>query len=277
LLEYVKSLENKNNPERGRQVQIILKSLGIEPSIQESRLLKVRNIVVEFSPGAGGKSLLFSAHFDAVKGSPGANDDASGVAVLLGLCRELKHTRMPIRIVFFDHEEVWLRTPFLRLGLLGSLYYVGVNKLRNIAAVYNLEYCGRGDSLSVWPVKNREKDLPAVRLVEKVAADLKLDCRLAHIPWLFLSSDHLSFRLRGLANAITLSLLPASQVPVLERMIAGLSIKKLLLRKKPPLPEPLSSVHSTHDTSSQLNEDSLQLMLSILLEIVKNHAPQQNI
>jgi hypothetical protein len=84
-----------------------------------------------------------------------------------------------------------------------------------------------------------------------------------------LSSDHLAFRFKGLANSITLTLLPASQIPAFESMLAGLNIRRLLTGKRPVLPEPLSFIHSRRDTSAHLSESSLQLMLSVLLEIVK--------
>ena len=116
LLEYVRTLEYKSNLMRGQQVQSILKSLGIEPSIQECHLLKIKNIVVDFSPDSERKILLFSAHYDAVKGSPGANDNASGVAVLLGLCRELRNVRVPIRIVFLTARKPGLEHPFCDLA-----------------------------------------------------------------------------------------------------------------------------------------------------------------
>jgi aminopeptidase YwaD len=268
LLEYVRDLENKNNQTRCQQVQVILESFGIKPSIQESRLLRIKNIIVDFSSRSMGNILLFSAHYDAVKGSPGANDNASSVAVLLGLCRKLMNAPLPIRIVFFDREEAWLRTGFINLGLLGSLYYVWKNNLSNIAVVYNLEYCGQGGFLSVWPVKNREKDLPAIRMAERVAAGMRLGFRLAHIPWLLFSSDHLSFRFKGISNSVTLTLLPLYQLPLFERMIADLSIPRLLLGKRPVLPEPLVFVHSSKDTSLQLSERSLRLMLSVLINII---------
>lgn len=106
-------------------------------------------------------------------------------------------------IIFFDREEAWLRTRMLRLGLLGSLYYACKTNLRNIAAVYNLEFCGSGDFLAIWPVKVNETGIPAFKEVERAASRLALPFRPAHIPWPFLSSDHLSFRLRGFANALT--------------------------------------------------------------------------
>ncbi|MDP2931561.1 MAG: M28 family peptidase, partial [Chloroflexota bacterium] len=194
-----------------------------------------------------------------------------GVAVLLGLCREIKRIQAPVRVVFFDREEAWFRTPLLRLGLLGSLYYVWRNDLRQLAAVYNLEYCGRGELLGVWPVRPREVDLAAVREVAEAAARLALPFQTVHIPWPLLSSDHLSFRLKGMANAITLSLLPQSQVPALENLLTGVSIPRLLTGRRPVLPEPLLIVHTPGDNSSRLSESSLQLMLSLVLELIEGY------
>ena len=271
LMEYVRALENKDNRARAQQVLAVLKELGINPSVQECRRPRIKNIIVDFSPDPGVKRLLFSAHYDAVKGSPAANDNASGVAVLLGLCHELRHIETPIRVVFFDREEAWLRTPMLSLGLLGSIYYVLKNAPRNIAAVYNLEFCGLGEFLGIWPIRSTEANLAAVKEVEKAATRLSVPFRLTHLPWLFITSDHLPFRLRGVSNALTLSLLPATEVPVLERVIAGLSILRLLIGQRPALPEPLSFIHTDKDTSSRLSENSLKLMLSLLLELSQGY------
>ena len=267
LIDYVKALENTSNQARRQQVLAVLKELGMEPLVQESRLLRVGNIVVDLPPGTRARRLLFSAHYDAVRGSPGANDNASGVAVLLGLCRELRDGRVPIRAVFFDREEAWLRTPLLRLGLLGSFRYVWKNGLKDVAAVCNLEFCGMGDCLGVWPIRPREKRLRTFQEVEKAAARLALPVRAAHIPWFILSSDHLPFRLRGLPDALTLTLLPSAQVPVLEKWLAGLP--RLLFRRRSLWPEPLASIHTARDTSSRLSEGSLELMLNLLLELAQ--------
>jgi hypothetical protein len=87
---------------------------------------------------------------------------------------------------------------------------------------------------------------------------------------ILLSSDHLSFRLRGLVNSVTLTLLPASQLHVMGKMVSDLRIMSLLMGRRPRLPEPLSRVHTPLDTSAQLNEASLQTMLRVLLEILDN-------
>lgn len=73
--------------------------------------------VVAVRPGTGPGMVVFGAHYDSVTNSPGANDNASGVAVTLELARVLATSRRPETLVFiaFDGEEE---------GLLGSTAYV---------------------------------------------------------------------------------------------------------------------------------------------------------
>jgi hypothetical protein len=270
LKEYVKILENKNSRARGDQIITTLSGLGIEPTVQKCHWPGIRNIIADFSTEPYGKRILFTADYDVVNGSPGANDNASGVAVLLGLCQKLRHKKAPVKILFVDREEAWFRTPFIRLGLLGSLFYVWKNSMKNISAVYNLEFCGLGDLLAVWPIKNRQI-IPALHNVEIAASRLGLPLKIAHIPWLLLSSDHLSFRLKGVKNALTLSLLPAEQAGVLEDSLSKMGLLRLLTGRRPALPKPLDVVHSSEDTSYNIDESSLNLMLSLLLELLSGY------
>ena len=275
LLEIVRKLENQSNRVRGRLIQAELQFMGVQYHLQESRLLKIINIIVDIAPASTAKKLLFSAHYDAVKGSPGANDNASGVAVLVGLCQKLKVSGVPARIVFFDREEAWFKSPLLRLGLLGSLYYAVRTDLKDISAVFNLEFCGLGEVLGVWPIKQRERELAAVKQVEAAAKRLDIDIKWAHLPWFILSSDHLTFRLRGISNSLTLSLLPGSQIPALEKMVSGLNWRKILFRGRTVLPQPLFHIHSNQDNSSKLSEHSLQRTLSLLIEVIKEESNRQ--
>lgn len=271
LIEIIQALEKLDN--RGRMETIIsnLENMRITPVIQESRLLNVKNIIVDFCKEPDSSKILFSAHYDKVQGSPGANDDASGVSVLLGLCRELVRTRFPVRIVFFDREEAWFRTPILKLGLLGSLYYVFKEKREGIEEVYNLEFCGRGDVVTLWPVKEQE-DSKTVNRIEKAAGSLSLRSTKGHFPWYFITGDHLPFRLRGI-DAVTLSLLPGEKLTSLETSIKEHVARHSLDRKS--LPEPLSTIHSTEDNSTHLCEDSLQTMLSLTLGVVHSFFPEK--
>jgi hypothetical protein len=79
---------------------------------------RFRNYIVDL-PGTdlAAEVLILGAHYDAVPLSPGADDNATGVAALLEIARTLKDTprRRTIRLVFFTLEEV---------GLHGSVQYV---------------------------------------------------------------------------------------------------------------------------------------------------------
>lgn len=65
--------------------------------------------------------LIIGAHYDTVPGSPGADDNGSGVAVLLAIARALAGTRprCSIRLVAFANEE-W---PHFHSDSMGSLVY----------------------------------------------------------------------------------------------------------------------------------------------------------
>jgi Zn-dependent M28 family amino/carboxypeptidase len=86
--------------------------------------------------------ILLGAHYDSVKGSPGANDNASGVAALLELSR-LFSTIEPdcsMRFVAFTNEE----PPFFRSGRPGSMLYAREARRRGdaIRLMISLETIG---------------------------------------------------------------------------------------------------------------------------------------
>lgn len=74
-------------------------------------------------PGAerGDEVLVVGAHYDTVRGTPGADDNASGVAVLLELARAFAGIRpqRSLRLVAFVNEE----EPFSGTAAMGSLHY----------------------------------------------------------------------------------------------------------------------------------------------------------
>lgn len=56
--------------------------------------------------------ILIGAHYDTIPGTPGADDNATGVAVLLELAREFaaEPAKYPLRLVAFDLEEYGFTT-----------------------------------------------------------------------------------------------------------------------------------------------------------------------
>jgi hypothetical protein len=89
-----------------------LDALGLEPQIQapKSSDSPVRNLVARLkgTGPSGKKSLMLCAHYDSVPGSPGAGDDASGVAVVIETLRALKAgpaLERDVIVLFDDGEE----------------------------------------------------------------------------------------------------------------------------------------------------------------------------
>ena len=99
------------------------------------------NIEVEIA-GTRPDILLIGAHYDSVFGSPGANDNGSGVAAMLALARRFSNTKTQhtMRFVAFVNEEA----PYFLSGEMGSLVYAGRCKARGekISAMISLETIG---------------------------------------------------------------------------------------------------------------------------------------
>lgn len=127
-----------------------LKSLGLEVSVQRARAVEARggNLagawvenVIGVLPGQDRSrpAVAVMSHYDSVAGSPGAADDAAGVASSLEAIRALQAKGRPLRdvvVLVTDGEET---------GLFGARAFWGQHPLaRRIGAVVNLE--ARGSS-----------------------------------------------------------------------------------------------------------------------------------
>ena len=81
-------------------------------------------------------AILVAAHYDTVPKSPGADDNATGVAVVLEVARLLgsRATSRTLQVAFFDREEI---------GLLGSLAFTGsAARLKNLQGAIVLDMVG---------------------------------------------------------------------------------------------------------------------------------------
>lgn len=122
---------------------------GLEAEVQEAvvpagdppgvhRLTRVRNVIARL-PGRGeGDAILLAAHYDSVPASPGAGDDAAGVAALLETMRILAEGEPLSRHIIFlftDAEE---------LGLLGARAFVDAGLADEVGWVLNFEARGAG-------------------------------------------------------------------------------------------------------------------------------------
>ncbi|MHC5024943.1 MAG: M28 family peptidase, partial [Planctomycetota bacterium] len=80
------------------------------------------NLVVEVAGAAAADEIVVvGAHYDTVEGSPGANDNTSGVAATLALARRFAGTApdRTLRFVLFVNEE----PPFFQTADMGSVRY----------------------------------------------------------------------------------------------------------------------------------------------------------
>jgi len=209
-----------------------LKSAGVT-DVQVQR--PWRNVVARI-PGRGRGTMLVGAHHDTkddIPGFVGANDGASGVAVLLEIARVMPQ-RLPGRsltLVFFDAEEAPGDTPFLIGGIRGSRQFV--------------RYAGEGG-------RQGSPRLGAMRALYLL--DLVGDCDL-HIPREGNSSPGLYDRLRGPAFGGETAGLTDDHIPFRE---AGIPAVDVIDFDYGPGPRPGGWWHTPQDTLDKVCPRSLE-------------------
>lgn len=124
--------------------------------------------------------LLLGAHYDSVADSPGANDNASGTAVVLELARRFADTSLASRAWFvaFDGEED---------GLKGSKAFVNTAQpsfLDNLQGMFNFDMVGVNERLLVGGTES------LVALTQKAAPEVSAIANVG-------GSDHQSFANAG--------------------------------------------------------------------------------
>ncbi|MEW6427909.1 MAG: M28 family peptidase [Thermodesulfobacteriota bacterium] len=123
----------------------VLAALGYAVRFQEFRSHDVTAVNLEVEiPGRRNPEeiVVVGAHYDTVEGCPGANDNASGVAVLLELARLFAGAApgRTVRLVAFANEE----PPFFFTDTMGSSFYAARCRERGeaIVAMLSLETMG---------------------------------------------------------------------------------------------------------------------------------------
>ncbi len=102
-----------------------------------------QNLVVELRGSVYPEEIIVvGAHYDTVWLSPGADDNASGVAVLIEMARLLSGKKLArtVRLIAFGNEE----HPYAETPDMGSIVHAGSARARdeNIIAMYSLEMVG---------------------------------------------------------------------------------------------------------------------------------------
>ncbi len=113
-------------------LQGALSALGLMPQLHA--FANGANVYAEISATRGTEpGVIVGAHFDTVMGSPGANDNASGVAVVLAVARVLVDTpcrTRPVTVVLFDLEET---------GLFGSRAFAMTRAPSSVQSVHTVD------------------------------------------------------------------------------------------------------------------------------------------
>jgi hypothetical protein len=103
--------------------------------------LGVHNIVAEFGPDTK-ERIVIGAHYDAYGSTPGADDNASGIAVLIELAKLLAKAKLEtkVELVAFTLEE----PPFFQTNLMGSYQQAQHSKSKGhkIKLMISLEMLG---------------------------------------------------------------------------------------------------------------------------------------
>jgi Zn-dependent M28 family amino/carboxypeptidase len=133
-----------------------LQNRGYRPRLQTYTVddkdcsnIEVEQIGTEFPE----KIIVVGAHYDSIRGGPGANDNASGVAGVLALASLLKgqSLKKTIRFLCFVNEE----PPYTRTSEMGSLIYAEACKARkeHIEVMFSLETIG------YFPLKAKQREV----------------------------------------------------------------------------------------------------------------------
>ena len=252
-------LEGRDNDARHAALVRYLTAHGIPFTAHRFGSFEGRGENLAVEVGGGARVLVLAAHHDAVPGSPGANDNAAAVGILLELiprAAALVPSSMRLRFLFPGCEE---------LGYLGARAYVRDVPIADVAGVLSLELCGIGDSLAVW---DAGKDTSFLRTVGGALDDLGLRRdeswhQVGRIP--VFGSDHRAFAAAGVP-AYGLTVIPAREADALRAFV--LSPVKSALMHVVRRPVPFDTYHTPRDLGTTLDPRALALVTRALEAVI---------
>jgi aminopeptidase YwaD len=258
-LALTRLLEGRSNAEREAAVARWLLARGIPFARERFETFEGRGENFCVDVGRGDRALVLIAHHDAVPGSPGANDNAASVAILLSLL-ERWATREPpgrVRLLFPACEE---------LGYLGTRAWVRAHGVRDVAGVLSLELPGVGDSVAVW---DAPAETPFLSRVCGALEDggLRADESyhvVGRIP--IFGSDHRAFAAAGVP-AYGLTSVPAAEADALRAFV--FHPVRATLRSAVRRPPPFDTYHTARDSGTTLDETALARVTRALEAVVE--------
>jgi hypothetical protein len=252
-------LEGRSNPEREAAVARYLRALGVPLTVHPFASAEGSGENFSVDLGAGDRVLLLAAHHDAVPGSPGANDNAASVGLLLNLIERLAvspPTKLRVRFLFTAAEE---------RGYLGARQYVLGTNIAELAGVLSLELCGIGDSIVIWDAAEETPFLGTVTAALE-GLGLRRDASyhtVGRIP--MFGSDHRAFAPLGVP-AYGFTLVPSANAEALRQFV--FSPLRSALRHLIRRPVPFDTYHTPRDRGGTLEPPALALALRGLEAVI---------
>ncbi|HEV8457294.1 MAG TPA: M28 family peptidase [Methylomirabilota bacterium] len=252
-------LAGRENAEREAAVARYLAERSIRFSRHRFASFEGKGENFSVDVGSGDQVFILIAHHDAVRGSPGANDNAAAVGILLSLLDRIEPlvpARWRVRFLFTACEE---------LGYLGARAYLRDIPLGGVAGVLSLELCGIGDAIVLW---DAEPETPFLRRTAGALERLGLRRDegyhvVGRIP--VFGSDHRAFAMTGIP-AYGLSIVPLAQAEALRRFVfkPWRSTLQALVRRPPPF----DTYHTGRDALETLEPPALERVARALEAII---------
>ena len=140
---------NVRHPENYAAAALFLEKslgeMGLEVERQEYRAGGQTCVNLAATVAGGDRAdqiVVVGAHYDSLSGTPGANDNGTGVVATLALARMFAGQKpaRTLRLVFFANEE----SPYFQTSQMGSLVYAKACRAKdeNIVAMLSLETIG---------------------------------------------------------------------------------------------------------------------------------------
>jgi acetylornithine deacetylase/succinyl-diaminopimelate desuccinylase-like protein len=161
-MRHIRAISQKPHPVGSPELAIVrdyigaqLRTIGLESSTQHTLATRqtradvllageVTNVMTRLAGAESNRAILLMAHYDTVSTSPGAVDNASGVAVLLETMRALK-SGTPL-----NHDVIALFTDGEEAALLGAQAFVDEHSwMADVKVALNMGLLYRGPPV-IW-------------------------------------------------------------------------------------------------------------------------------
>lgn len=260
MLNNVKSIASDNINKRRYALIEILDKNNIEYILTNRKIGSnyVKNIIISFNKN-NDKKIVIGAHYDNLEGSTGANDNATGVAILIQVAKYIYKNGINknIDIVFFDREEYADR---------GSEQYIKEIGKQNIEAMINIDTCGFGDTIIVGTEVNIQK-MYRLNILNESILDKDYIKTIKINP----GSDDRSFEDENIPN-IHIQVVPKEDLEIIYKIIDcevnGIEPTQELITTRLKFMDTLHN--GIYDTIDIVDEKPMILVLDFLLDIVKN-------